>query len=149
MKGIKLFKSLAATCLALTVLLGSSAAVAGAETSKIGSIGVPEITPYMLYTNSTSTGFDLSSSGVATGFASIHGYSSVTKIVIFLFLEKYSGGKWLTDGAATSTTYSSYAYLDFTDTVSHGYTYRVRGSYYVYSGTAYEHTTVYSGTEYY
>ena len=149
MKGIKLFKGMAATCLALMVMLSSSAAVAGAETAKIGSISVPEITPYMLYTNSTTTGFDLTSSGVATGYASINGYASTTKIVIFIFLEKYSGGKWLTDGAWTSTTYSDHAFLYFTDTVSHGYTYRVRGSYYVYSGTAYEHTTVYSGTEYY
>lgn len=100
--------------------------------------------------NSTTTGFSISASGLAAGHASVIGYKgTTTKIVIYLYLEKYAGGTWVIDGSWSSVTYSYRASLNFSATVTHGYTYRLRGFYYAYSGSAYERTDVTSESQYY
>jgi len=150
MKGRRIVKGLAATCLALMVLLGSATAVLGDAPLKNANVTVAKITPFMLYTNSTTTGFSISASGSAEGYASVIGYKgTTTKIIIYLYLEKYAGGTWVIDGSWSSVTYSYRASLNVSDTVTHGYTYRLRGFYYVYSGSAYERTIATSESQYY
>jgi hypothetical protein len=150
MKGKKIVKGIAATCLTCMVLLGSTAAVSGDAPVSNANITVAKITPYMLYTNSTTTGFNISASGSVTGYASVVGYKGITtKIVIYLYLEKFTGGTWTIDNSWSSSTFSYRTTLNISDTVTHGYTYRLRGFYYVYSGTAYERTDVASASQYY
>jgi len=150
MKGKRIVKGLAATCLAITVLLGSSTAVLGDAPLRNANVTVAKITPFMLYTNSTTTGFNISASGLAEGYASVIGYKgTTTKIVIYLYLEKYAGGTWVIDGSWSSVTYSYRASMNVSATVTHGYTCRLRGFYYVYSGSAYERTDVTSESQCY
>lgn len=150
MKGKKTVKGLAATCLALMILLVSTTAVQGDAPLRNAAVTVAKITPFMLYTNSTTTGFSISASGSAEGYASVIGYKgTTTKIVIYLYLEKYAGGTWVIDGSWSSVTFSYRASLNFSDMVTHGYTYRLKGFYYVYSGSAYERTVATSESQYY
>lgn len=150
MKGRMIIKSLASACLAIVLLLGSTTVVLGDTPLKNANAAIAKITPFMLYTNSTTTGFNISASGSAEGYASVNGYKgTTTKIVIYLYLEKYAGGTWVIDSSWSSVTYSYRASLNFSDTVTHGYTYRLRGFYYVYSGPLYERTIATSESQYY
>jgi len=157
MMGKRVIKGITAALLAMMVLLGSSTAVLAADSAEpqmpaVSAEGLEGIgiTPDMLYANKITQSFDISSAGYVSGYGSVLGYQgTTTRITMYLYLEKYSGGTWVYDGSWSSTTYSYTAYLPISDTVSHGYTYRLRGVYYVYSGTAYERTVVYSPSEYY
>lgn len=150
MKGKGIVKGIAAACLTCLVLLSSGSAVLGDAPLSKANVVTAKITPFMLYTNSTTTGFSISTSGTAAGYASVVGYKgTTTKIVIYLYLEKYSGGTWIIDGSWSSVSFSYRASLNVSKSVAHGYTYRLRGFYYVYSGSNYERTDVVSASLYY
>ena len=72
--------------------------------------------------------------------------TSVDRIVIYMYLQTYSGGTWTTVGSWSQTFYSTSATLYKVAYAPPGYTYRVKGSYYVYSGAQSEHVVDYSST---
>jgi hypothetical protein len=71
------------------------------------------------------------------------------EVWIFLYLERYENGRWVTVGSWSKFSYTYYAYLEGFKSVASGYVYRVRGSYYAWSGTSYEQVTGYSSSQYY
>lgn len=102
------------------------------------------------YTNSTSQILSVSS-GTATFTASVTGYSSkATKIVMYMYLQQStSSGGWTNLASYTHTFNTYHGAASHTYSVPSGYTYRLRCSYYVYSGSEYEHIIAYSGTKTY
>ena len=73
----------------------------------------------------------------------------VDSVRIYLYLEQYDNGRWVTVGSWSKYAENYYAYLEGFTTAPTGFYYRVRGSYYAWSGSNYEHVTGYSGTKYY
>lgn len=105
--------------------------------------------PRLTYINFISTSMYPSSSGItASGYISAYP-GVVDEVWIFLYLERYENGRWVTVGSWSKFSYTYYAYLEGFKAVASGYVYRVRGSYYAWSGTSYEQVTGYSGTQYY
>lgn len=97
------------------------------------------------YTSSTSQGISVESKE-ATADAIVTGYKDkATKVVMYMYIQQLKDGSWTTLDShryefdtwhgAKEITYSP---------CPHGYTYRLKCSYYVYSGTEYEHITAYS-----
>lgn len=98
------------------------------------------------YYTSAYANLSISASGVATTKGIVVGKpNNTTKIVIHLYLQKYSGGKWNTykdwTGEKKSHTYT----FSKNPSVGHG-KYRTKAICTVYSGAAYEKVTKYSGT---
>lgn len=93
------------------------------------------------YTNYTDQGLSINSSGKATMFASVKGYSgTTTKIIMYMYLQQYKNGGWTNLTSTQDTIYSSSGSKQhYYSTCAKGYTYRLRCSYYVYSGNNYEH----------
>lgn len=80
----------------------------------------------------------------ATCYSKLDGYSDTTKIEIKMSLQKKGLIFW-SDVASWSQTFNGTdAYMSKTYTVSGGGTYRVKTTYRVYSGSAYEDITGYS-----
>lgn len=112
--------------------------------------GTPNISRWS-YTSSVSEGLTISSNGTATISAVVSGYHDLTtKIVIFFDLQKYTGGVWKKVKTYRDTTNGwytleehSYAGLD------KGYKYRVKCTYYVYSGDNYEYFIRYTAEKSY
>ena len=104
-------------------------------------------TPDWAYTNQTSTGLSISSAGEATATAQLTGYPGITtEVWIFMYLEQYSGGAWTTINS-WNQLYSGYTgTLQRTAYVSSGYWYRVKASYYAYSGDDSENIVQFSNT---
>ena len=102
------------------------------------------------YTNYTSQGLTISS-GTATFTAAVTGYQSLaTKVVMYMYLQQStSSGGWTNLASYTHTFNTYHGAASHTYSVPSGYTYRLRCSYYVYSGSEYEHIIAYSGTKTY
>ena len=86
--------------------------------------------------------------------SSVTGYNgTTTKIEIYFYLQKYSGGTWKNIKTYKDTVNSWYAVKEHTYTsstdITHGYKYRLRCTYYVYSGRSYEHFMEYTDEKYY
>lgn len=127
-------------------LMMSASLVAGAQSNQGGmsSSDDPPIVPYFTYINSTTTILGISS-GQASSYASIIGYSTVTKVSITMYLEKkgFLGLYWTTVTSWSQSFNSSSGTLSKSYSVTGG-TYRVRADYVAYSGTASEAYTGYS-----
>lgn len=109
--------------------------------------GTPNLTRWS-YTSSTSEGLTISSNGTATMSSSVIGFSNVTKIEIYFYLQQYDGA-WKNVKTYKDTVYDRYAAKEHTYSVSKGYKYRLRCSYYVYSGSSYDHFMEYTSEKYY
>ena len=97
------------------------------------------------YTNSTTQYLRINN-GTATMTSSVIGYSgTTTKIEITFDLFKYTGGMWKKVKTYMDTINSWYAAKEHTYSgVDKGYTYRLRCTYKVYSGSNYEYFILYS-----
>jgi hypothetical protein len=119
----------------------------GVESTLIGSrLG---ISPNMLYTDRTSTTISIGAYGEATSYGCIIGCYGTDEVWIYLYLQRYVNGAWQNFNSWSKTYASFYGILEEYDVVPHGYYYRVKGSYYAWSGGNYEHTYGYSATVYY
>ncbi|MDW7657853.1 MAG: hypothetical protein SCM11_11855 [Bacillota bacterium] len=136
-------------CLVLMFALsGPVMAVDQTQDSLTEDLGINP-SPRFSYTNVISTSMYTSASGItATGY--ILGYPGITdEVWIFLYLERYENGRWVTVGSWSEFAYTYFAYLEGFKSVASGYYYRVRGSYYAWSGNSYEQITGYSSSKYY
>lgn len=101
--------------------------------------------PKSAYYTSAYANLSISTSGTATSKGIVVGKPNITtKITIHLYLQKYSGGKWITykdwSGEKKGYTYT----FSKSSSVGHG-KYRTKAVCKAYSGTAYEAVTKYSG----
>lgn len=104
------------------------------------------ISPRLSYISSTDTSLSISTSGNASGMAKINGYQGVTtKVETYLYLQQYKNGSWQTVESWSQTDNNYRGTLQGTCSVSKGYNYRVKASYYAYSGSSYENIVDYSG----
>lgn len=100
-----------------------------------------------LYISSTSTTLIISSSGTATCTGKVTGYQgTTTKVEIYLYLQQYKSGSWVTvQNGSWYASFNTYqGTLQKQLGVTRGYQYRVKASYYAYSGSACESLTDYS-----
>lgn len=110
----------------------------------------PVPTPDWAYIYQTTTLLSISTSGVAEATGILTGYpGTTTEVWIFLYLERYTNGTWTTVTSWYQGFDSYRGTLIRTTSVTSGYWYRVRASYYAYSGDVYEHVTQYSSSVYY
>jgi hypothetical protein len=108
------------------------------------------VSPMMMYISRTITGITIGTYGETTASGSVTGYQGITdEVWIYLYLERYINGSWQTFESWSRTFNNYYGYLQGNDVVPHGYYYRVKGSYYAFSGSDYEHVNGYSSTVYY
>lgn len=137
-------------CIVLVLAMGSPMAAAGQSLPEglIGSGINPA--PMLVYINNVSTSMSIPPSGLAVATGSISGYQGETdEVWIYLFLEQNVNGTWVTY-ASWSGFYQSYrGLLSGSKYVQHGYAYRVRGSYYAWSGSNYEHINGYTSAIFY
>jgi len=141
-------KRILGVVLAMIVLVipMSVSATASADSGKI-VFGEEVMTPKFAYTNSTTTTMTISSSGKATVVGSITGYQGLTTSVdIFLYLQQYKNGSWVTVGSWYKTFNSYQGTLSGTMNVTKGYDYRLKASYYANKGSAWENIVSYSKT---
>lgn len=109
-----------------------------------GLDGTPLLTRWS-YTDHTSQGISIKN-GTATVTAAVVGYQGVaTKVVMYMYLQQSKNGGW-TNLTSYTHTFNNYhgAAEHYYSTCPRGYTYRLRCSYYVYSGSQYEHIIAYS-----
>lgn len=110
--------------------------------------GTPNLSRWS-YTNSTTEGLTISSNGTATMSSSVIGYSNVTKIEIYFYLQQYDGA-WKNVKTYKDTVYNTYAAKEHVYSgLSKGYKYRLRCTYYVYSGNKYDYFMEYTDEKYY
>ena len=103
--------------------------------------------PMYTYIITTETGLTISASGTATVTGLLIGYSDVTdNVQIYLYLQQYKNGTWTTINSWYEIFDSYWGAIERTSSVSSGYQYRVKASYYAYSGSTYENVTQYSQT---
>lgn len=137
------------TCLTIVSVIIPASAFSESSNSRSPDIETT-IAPMSLYISRTTTTLSISSSGQATVVGSITGYSGITdKVYIFLYLEKYTNGSWTTETSWFQSFNSYHGTLQGTTYVAAGYLYRVRASYYAYSGSNSENLVGYSNTVYY
>lgn len=107
------------------------------------------IQPRLQYTAYTTTSMIENSNGTVTCYAEAEGYSGITtRIHIKMELQKFGTIKWETVTTWESTVFTYYSSLSKTYTLSKSALYRVKATYTVYSGGAYEIITSYSGEEF-
>ena len=106
--------------------------------------GTPSLARWS-YTSSTSQGISINN-GTATVTAAVTGYQSkATKVVMYMYLQQSKNGGWTNLTSYTHTFNNYYGAAEhYYSTCPKGYTYRLRCSYYVYSGSQYEHIIAYS-----
>jgi hypothetical protein len=92
------------------------------------------------YTESTTQSLSIAKKE-ATAYASVRGYSDkATKIVIYMYIQQLKNGEWTNLDVHRYEFSSWHASKEITySSCPHGYTYRLKTSYYVYSGSSYEH----------
>lgn len=97
------------------------------------------------YTAATSQDISIESKE-ATACADVTGYKNiVTKIVMYMYIQQLNNGSWNTLKSGRYEFDSWHALKEITySPCPHGYTYRLKTSYYVYSGTEYEYISGYS-----
>ena len=83
--------------------------------------------------------------GTAIMDSTVTGYNGVTtKIEIYFYLQQYYDGGWKNYKTWKDTINDISAVVEHTYSVPRGYKYRLRCSYYVYSGRSYDHFMAYS-----
>lgn len=92
------------------------------------------------YTSSTSQGLSVKDKE-ATASVSVTGYKDkADKIVIYLYIQQLNDGSWKTLSSGRYEFDNWHASKEKTySPCPHGYTYRLKASYYVYSGDDYEY----------
>lgn len=77
----------------------------------------------------------------ATACVSVTGYKgTATKIVIYMYIQQLNNGSWKTLDSHRYEFDNWHALKEITySPCPHGYTYRLKANYYVYSGTDYEY----------
>ncbi len=110
--------------------------------------GTPNLTRWS-YTNSVTENLSISG-GTATMTSSVIGYDGVTtKIEIYFYLQQYDGAwkniKTYKDTANSWYTAKQHVYSG----LPKGYKYRLRCTYYVYSGKSYDYFMNYTSEKYY
>lgn len=100
--------------------------------------GTPKLARWK-YTSSTTQDLDVYKKE-ATACASVTGYKDkVTKIVMYMYIQQLNKGVWETLDSHRYEFNNWYADKEITySSCPHGYTYRLKCSYYVYSGNQYE-----------
>lgn len=107
--------------------------------------GESEIMPCYDYTKSVYADLSISESGTATATSKITGYpGTTTRVYITMYLERIKDGEWETVESWSDSAASYRLTLEENVNVSKGYTYRVRVSFYSYSGTNNEYIIKYS-----
>lgn len=106
--------------------------------------GTPKLSRWS-YTSSTDQALSIEQRE-ATACADVLGYKDkVTKIVIYMYIQQLNNGSWKTLKSGRYEFDSWHALKEITySPCPHGYTYRLKTSYYVYSGTEYEYISGYS-----
>lgn len=105
---------------------------------------------YYLYTNQLTTELVIFSTGTAKVTAGIEGVvGTVTSVQVNAYLQRYSGGSWVTVDSWSQSSNPSRTTLLRNISVVKGYPYRVQASYYAYSGSEYEHLVRYSPVVWY
>lgn len=106
--------------------------------------GTPKLSRWS-YTATTSQDISIESRE-ATALADVTGYKDkVTKIVIYMYIQQLNNGSWKTLDSGRYEYDSWHAMKEiYYSPCPHGYTYRLKTSYYVYSGTDYEYISGYS-----
>lgn len=133
-------------CLVMSLLLLCSLSVwSGVVVSAEGSA----VQPRFSYTNYTITSIVESPSGTAVCDTEVLGYSgTTTRIHIKMELQKFGTVKWETVTTWESTVFTYHSILSKTKAVTVSGLYRVKATYTVYGGSAYEIITDYSGETY-
>lgn len=92
------------------------------------------------YTSSTAQGMSIDKKE-ATAAVSVTGYKDkVDKIVIYMYIQQLNDGSWKTLSSSRYEVDNWHAEKEKTySPCPHGYTYRLKASYYVYSGDDYEY----------
>jgi hypothetical protein len=115
----------------------------------LSAVIVDGISPMMMFVYRTTTTLVINSSGTATATGSITGYPGITdQVWIYLYLEMNVNGTWQTYRSWSNTYSGYYGLLVGTVSVPSGFYYRVKGSYYGWSGDEYDHVIGYSGIVY-
>lgn len=112
----------------------------------VSAATIPEessIQPRWSYTNLTSAGLSITTSGTAYCTTMIQGYSNVTKIHIKMTLQKYTVLWWSKVESWEQTFYDVTGEMSKNTQVGSG-RYRVKVEFTVYSGSDYEEITTYS-----
>ncbi|MBB5263451.1 hypothetical protein HNP82_000545 [Catenibacillus scindens] len=105
--------------------------------------GTPNLSRWS-YTSSYTLDMGIEN-GTAIMDATVTGYSGITtKIEIYFYLQQYYDGGWKNYKTWKDTVNDDYAVVEHTYSVPKGYKYRLRCSYYVYSGRSYDHFMDYS-----
>lgn len=118
----------------------------GVLANDVNSVEAPSVSPRWSYTSSTSEILTISSDGTARMTSVVMGYSgTTTKIKAIIDLQKYSGGSWKRVKTYMDVEDTWYAAIEHTYSgLDKGYTYRMKCTYTVYSGSNYDKFTLYS-----
>lgn len=117
----------------------------GSWTGVAVSAETDTIQPRLQYTGYTMTSMVESSGGTLTCLAEAEGYSGITtKVHIKMELQQHNMIKWVTVATWEGTFNTYYGTLSKTKTLTEGGLCRVKATYTVYSGSAYETITGYS-----
>ena len=104
------------------------------------------------YTSSINVAMTIGTDGYATANCGVTGYQGLTtKIIAYVYLQKYVNGSWVNVDSFSSTSYRWTAdiYEPFSVYAVWGHDYRTYNSIYVYAGDSYEHIGVYSNVHHY
>ena len=146
MRKLKLISIFLVICLSSCIMF--STGVSAVEEQSISSAKINPM-PISMYINWTMTGLAITS-GDAKASGEIIGIPGVTtEVWIYLYLEVYVNGSWTTETSWYQTYGSYYGTLQCTTDVASGYWYRIRASYYAFSGSNYENLIRYSDMVYY
>jgi hypothetical protein len=122
---------------------GESALAANAATDLI-------VQPYFTHINIATCGMDINSSGKASMSSTMIAYSSVDKVRLKNYLQRYDNGSWTTIKSWSQTTEGTRAFWSKTYYVNSGYYYRLKTYFYTYNGsTIIESTSATSSNVYY
>ena len=140
-----------AVILCLAVIFTVSGSVSAVDQEWAGSLADDNTEPStrMVYINQVSTSMSFSTSGITASGYILAYPGTVDKVSIYLYLERYENGQWVSFASWSRVANTYYAYLERFTSASYSYYYRVRGSYYAWSGSSYEHVTGYSSVGYY
>jgi hypothetical protein len=131
----------------VAAMLGGPVAAASQDDADMLQESISMAAPMNVSIDRTQTTLSISSSDLANCTASIYCYpGTVDQIWVFMYLEIYSNGSWVSAANWSASTTSNYLTLSRISYAPTGYTYRVRASYYAYKDGVAEHIVGYSKT---
>lgn len=104
------------------------------------------------YTSSIGVALTIDTNGYSKATCTIEGYRNLTtKIITYVYLQKYVNGSWVNVDNFSRTDYSWDTVFEqpFSVYASWGHDYRTYNSIYVYAGNSYEHIGAYSIVHHY